>query len=121
MHNVIAELPGTSRSEEIIIVGAHYDSRAAFDGWHDHDNVKPEHRGTPGANDNASGVAAVLAIARRMAGHPLPRTVRFCFWVNEEPPFYQKPDAMGSHVSAQRSRAAHENIRAVIAFDAVGC
>lgn len=121
--NLIAELPGTPHSEEIVIVGAHYDSRAGFDHWHDHAPVRPELPGTPGANDNGSGVAATLALARQFAGHPQERTLRFCFWVNEEPPFYQTrdADAMGSLVSARRSHEAGEKIAAVVAFDTIGC
>ena len=42
-----------------------------------------------GANDNASGTAALLAVALRLAGRPLKRTVRGVFFVNEEPPFFQ--------------------------------
>jgi Peptidase family M28 len=121
--NIIAELPGTELPKQIVIVGAHYDSRVAMASWHDHTHVFPDQRGTPGANDNGSGVAAVLAIARQMAGQPHRRTIRFCFWVNEEPPFYHTTDidAMGSYVSAGRSKLAGEDIRAVISFDVAGC
>jgi len=121
--NIVAELPGTSKADQIIIVGAHYDSRAAMTSWHEHQDVLPDQRGTPGANDNGSGVAAVLALARQLAGRRQPRTVRFCFWVNEEPPFYHTTDidAMGSYVSASHSRQRHEDIRAVISFDVAGC
>jgi len=60
--NVIAELPGAS--SETIVVSAHYDTVA----------------GTPGAGDNASGVAGCLALAKHFAGHPLPKTLRFIAW-----------------------------------------
>ena len=71
--NLEAELTGTTRRDEIVVVGAHYDSA----------------QGAPGANDNASGVAATLALARRFAGQPRPRTLRFVAFVNEEPPYFQ--------------------------------
>ena len=123
VHNVIADLPGTQHPDQIVIVGAHYDSRVAMEAWHDHTTQVPAQRGTPGANDNGSGVAAVLAIAQAFARQPQPRTIRFCFWVNEEPPFYQHTDKdlMGSYVSASRSRSAGEDIRAAVVFDTVGC
>jgi Peptidase family M28 len=60
--NVIAELPGDS--SETIVVSAHYDTVA----------------GTPGAGDNASGVAGCLALAEHFAGNPLPKTLRFIAW-----------------------------------------
>jgi hypothetical protein len=120
VRNIIAEVPGTIRRDEIIIVGGHYDSRGPHTSWHDHDHVLPNERGTPGANDNGSGVAATLALARRFAHAPQARTLRFYLWVNEEPPFYQT-EAMGSVVSAKRSRAAGEKIIAAISFDTVGC
>ena len=71
VRNIVAEKPGSSNSEEIILVGAHYDSVL----------------GSPGANDNGSGVAALLELARLLADQELARTVRFVAFVNEEPPF----------------------------------
>ena len=68
-HNIEGEIPGTH--PEIILIGAHYDS--VF--------------GSPGANDNGSGVAAMLALARRFAGKTGKHTVRFVAFVNEEPPY----------------------------------
>src|SRR5262249_37795550 len=71
-HNIEAEIPGNS--PEIIVVGAHYDS--VF--------------GSPGANDNGSGVAALLALAQRFAAretegspprHTLSKTLRFVAFV----------------------------------------
>ena len=66
--NIIAEKRGTTRPDEIVIVGAHYDTQGVD---------------TPGANDNASGVAAMLEIARALKDEPF----RFIGYVNEEPPF----------------------------------
>ena len=67
-HNIETEISGAS--PEIILIGAHYDS--VF--------------GSPGANDNGSGVAAMLALARRFAGKTGKHTLRFVAFVNEEPP-----------------------------------
>lgn len=102
--NIEALLKGTSRPDEIIVVGAHYDS---FDGL-------------CGADDNASGVAGVLALARRLADHPQPRTIRFVLFVNEEPPAFWTPD-MGSWVYAKACRAAGDRIEGMLSLESIGC
>jgi len=79
--NLDLEVPGTVDPERILVVGAHYDTAI----------------GTPGANDNASGVASVLALARRFARRPAERTIRFVAFANEEPPWF-KTSGMGSLV-----------------------
>lgn len=102
--NVIAEIPGRSQPAEIVLLGAHYDSVV----------------GSPGANDNGSGTAALLALARRLAGAHSPRTLRFVAFVNEEPPWFQT-DEMGSRVHAQGCRARGENIVAMLSLETLGC
>ncbi|MHC4624079.1 MAG: M28 family peptidase, partial [Planctomycetota bacterium] len=62
--NIEVEITGSTQPDEIIIIGAHYDT-------------VPE---SPGANDNASGVAAALALARRFANQTPARTLRFVFF-----------------------------------------
>src|SRR5947209_19218927 len=84
--NIEAELPGTSG--EIFVVGAHYDS--VF--------------GSPGANDNGSGVAALLALARRFAGKPTSHTLRFVALTKEEPVNFQTT-LIGSTISTGRGLA----------------
>jgi Zn-dependent M28 family amino/carboxypeptidase len=101
--NVEVEIPGTQTPEEIIIVGAHYDSVS----------------GSPGANDNASGVAALLELARHLNGQHRGRTIRFVAFVNEEPPYFQTED-MGSRVYARRSRERGENIIGMISLETIG-
>jgi hypothetical protein len=110
--NVIAEIPGKTRSSEIVVVGAHYDS--CYE--------------TPAANDNGSGVAATLALARRFSlsgsslahrpGQP-DRTLRFVFFVNEEPPYFQTDD-MGSLVYARACKAKNEHIVAMLSLETIG-
>jgi Zn-dependent M28 family amino/carboxypeptidase len=103
--NLDAEIRGKDKPGEIVLVGAHYDSV----------------RGAPGANDNASGVAAVLALARRMAKGPPPaRTIRFAAFVNEEPPYFQT-ERMGSLVYAKACKAKGENIVAMLTPETIGC
>ena len=100
-HNLEAELPG--RSPEIVLIGAHYDS--VF--------------GSPGSNDNGSGVAALLALARRFAGSQNGRTLRFVAFVNEEPQYFQSSQ-MGSFVYAGRCRERNDPIKAMISLETIG-
>jgi aminopeptidase Y len=67
LRSVVAELPGVDRSR-VVVVGAHLDS--SMDG--------------PGINDDGSGVAAVVALARAFAGTTPRATIRFAFWAAEE-------------------------------------
>ncbi len=101
--NLIVEIPGRTRPGEIVVVGAHYDTV----------------RGSPGANDNASGMAAVLALARRWHGTKPDRTLRFVAFVNEEPPFFRTP-RMGSVVYARRCAERGENIVAMLTPETIG-
>jgi len=102
--NIVAELPGIGKPAEIVVVGAHYDS-------------PPE---SPGANDNTSGVAALLELAARFKQQKLHRSVRFVAFVNEEPPWFQT-DLMGSRVNAARAKKRGDAIVAMLAFDTIGC
>ena len=101
--NLDATLPGSGRPDEIVIVGAHYDSVT----------------GCPGANDNATGVAAVLELARRFAGRPRPRTIRFVAFVNEEPPFF-KGAQMGSVVYANAAKRRGDRIVGMLSLETMG-
>jgi hypothetical protein len=100
-HNIDAEIRGAR--PEIVVIGAHYDS--VF--------------GAPGANDNGSGVAALLALARRFAGKPSDQTLRFVAFANEEPPFFQTKQ-MGSLVYAGRCKARGDQISAMISLETIG-
>ena len=101
--NIEAVRAGGSLADEIIVVGAHYDAVV----------------GAPGANDNASGVAALLALAHRFRGAELPRTLRFVAFVNEEPPHFLTED-MGSDVYARRAAWQRENIVAMYSLETIG-
>jgi Peptidase family M28 len=109
-HNIEAEIPGTR--PEIIVIGAHYDS--VF--------------GSPGANDNGSGAAAVLALAQRFAAYETERnpsqrtpnkTLRFVAFVNEEPPYFLSGE-MGSQVYARRCKERGDKISAMISLETIG-
>jgi len=101
--NIEAVLPGHGAADEIIVVGAHYDSVADC----------------PGADDNASGVAAVLELARMLAGTTLSRSVRFVAFANEEAPFFYG-DEMGSNLYAARAQAQGEHIEAMLSLETLG-
>lgn len=118
--NLEVEIKGSKNPEEIVVIGAHYDS-CDF---------------SPAANDNGSGVAATLALAQRFAivlgdttgtaslalrtgsGRP-GRTIRFVLFVNEEPPFFQT-EQMGSLVYARRCQERGENITAMLSLETIG-
>ena len=97
VRNLEAVLSGTSLAEGIVLIGAHYDTVSE----------------SPGANDNASGVAALLEIARLLAAKPLARSVRFVAFVNEEAPFFYTWK-MGSHRYARRAHALPGNHRLLL-------
>jgi len=101
--NIEVEITGTKHPQQIVIIGAHYDSVL----------------GCPGANDNASAVAAALALARRFAGKKIDKTLRFVFFVNEEPPFFQTGQ-MGSMFYAKSCREKNENIIAMLSLETIG-
>ena len=103
VRNIEVEISGETRAREIIVVGAHYDSVA----------------GAPGANDNASGVAAVLELARLLKGAAPARTLRLVLFVNEEAPFY-KSDEMGSRRHAARAKERRENIVGMFSIETIG-
>jgi hypothetical protein len=103
VRNIVAERRGAISPKEIILVGAHYDSVL----------------GSPGANDNGSGVAALLELARLLRGRELPRTVRFVAFVNEEPPLYHTSE-MGSLVHARAAKARGDGIRAMLSLETIG-
>lgn len=119
--NIEAVHLGRERAREVLVVGAHYDSKVDTPRWYDNGPPRPDRPGTPGANDNASGIAAVLALARLLSGAPAERTIRFLAFVNEEPPFFQT-DAMGSRVYAREcANDPAQKIVAMIAPDTLGC
>ncbi len=101
--NLEVEIPGTERADEVIVLGAHYDTVFL----------------TPGADDNASGVAALLEIARAMADQEYARTVRFVAFANEESPYYGT-SLMGSRVYAQQASEHQENIVGMFSLEMLG-
>jgi Zn-dependent M28 family amino/carboxypeptidase len=101
--NIEVTLAGASHPDEIVVLGAHYDTVG----------------GCPGANDNGTGLAALLELARRFASHPQPRTIRLVAFVNEEPPFFQTSQ-MGSHVYAMAARERGDRIVGMLSLETMG-
>jgi hypothetical protein len=101
--NLIAEIRGASRAKEIVVIGAHYDTV----------------EGSPGADDNGSGVAGLLALARRFANAKPERTLRFVAFTNEEPPHF-KSEAMGSWQYAKRCHDRGEAIVGMLSLEMLG-
>jgi Zn-dependent M28 family amino/carboxypeptidase len=102
--NLEVTIPGSRHPGEIILVGAHYDTV----------------EGSPGADDNASGVAGLIEIARELRGCPLQRTVKLVAFVNEEPPFFHFGQ-MGSERYARAARASRDDIRLMLSLEMLGC
>ncbi|MFO0596367.1 MAG: M28 family peptidase [Myxococcaceae bacterium] len=101
--NLVVEKKGKSKPSEIIVVGAHYDSAP----------------GTPGADDNGSGVAVALRLAQVMASRTPERTVRFLFFTNEEPPWFRTA-SMGSEVAAKATRARGDDVKVMLSLETMG-
>jgi hypothetical protein len=114
LENVEAELPGSGESDEVVLITAHLDSTAAFSD-HPYD---PKKDPAPGADDDASGVSAVLAIAnaiKKMAEDKRPRrNIRFVLFNAEE------HGLIGSKAYAKDQAAVSAPITAVYQMDMVG-
>jgi hypothetical protein len=102
--NVDAKVEGKTRPRDVFVVGAHYDSA----------------RGAPGANDNGSGVAALLELAARFARRPAAQTLRFVAFTNEEPPYFRQPKQMGSRVYARELLDAGVHVTGMISLETMG-
>ncbi|MFT0214029.1 M28 family peptidase [Pseudomonas sp. F1_0610] len=99
--NIIASLG--PKEGEVLIVGAHYDS------FHD----------TPGADDNASGVAGLLELARLLSENPPSYPVQLIAYSLEEPPAFAT-QAMGSSVHARSLSDSKQKIKLMIALEMIG-
>jgi len=101
--NVLGMRKGSDPSLGAVIVGAHYDA----------------YMGLPGADDNASGVAVLLELARTLPPETPARTQIFAAFTNEEPPFFGGDD-MGSARYARSLAEASTRVDLMIALDLVG-
>jgi len=99
--NVIGEIRGTERPDQIVVIGAHLDD-------------KPGAGRAPGADDNAASCSALLYVAKHLAGRHFARTLRFIFFSGEE------VGHLGSSFAARASREGGENIVAMLNADMIG-
>ncbi|WP_444677986.1 M28 family peptidase [Halomonas sp. E19] len=102
-HNIEVQLSGSGEAQEILVVGAHFDTV----------------RGSPGADDNASGVAVLLELARLLESAPLDRSLHLVAFVNEEMPFFGS-SAMGSLRYARQAKAQGANIVGMLSLEMLG-
>ncbi len=101
--NIIVNIPGTHIPDEIVILGAHYDSTPT----------------TPGADDNGSAVAVLIETARLLKSIAPRRTVRFVAFACEESPYFHTGE-MGSMIHAQGCVERRENVVAMLCLEMVG-
>jgi hypothetical protein len=94
---------GAGHGTEPFVVGAHYDSVT----------------NSPGANDNASGVAAVLELARILKTEVPARPIVFAFFPNEEPPYFQSKQ-MGSLVFAKGFHQGVQRFHGMMSIETIG-
>jgi Zn-dependent M28 family amino/carboxypeptidase len=100
--NVELELPGRNPEAPAIIVGAHYDTA----------------RHAPGANDNATGIACLLAMAQLLDPRALGCSVRLVAFANEEPPHTRK-STMGSLVYARQLAERGISVRGMVSLESL--
>jgi hypothetical protein len=103
VQNIVVHVAGGEHGGEAIVVGAHFDTSA----------------GTPGADDDASGVAAVMELARTFQAKRGNRAVYFAFFVNGEAP-YSKTDQMGSMVYAKWLKEQGMDVRGMLDLNGLG-
>jgi Zn-dependent M28 family amino/carboxypeptidase len=102
-HNIEVVFSGGRLADEVLVVGAHYDTI----------------RGSPGADDNASGVAVLIELARLLQQTELDRSLRLVAFVNEELPFFGS-DAMGSLRHARQASAEGWNVVGMLSLEMLG-
>jgi len=101
--NVVAEVRGTVNPEKVLLVGGHLDS-----------NSNLPYANAPGADDNATGTAVTLLLARILKAYPPAITVRFVHFTGEE------QGQWGSKVYARTLRANSEQVVGLINLDMIG-
>ncbi len=99
--NLMVEKKG--EDERAVVIGAHYDTVP----------------GTPGADDNASGLAGLLELARLHQSLPSRKTLLFVAFVNEEPPCFGFPN-MGSMVHAKSLKEEGRTVEVMVSLEMIG-
>jgi len=101
--NIWVEKKGNGLPDKVLVAGAHYDTVS----------------GTPGADDNASGMAALLELARLLADEQTDKTLQFVAFTLEEPPFFRSR-YMGSYVYAKGLKERSVDVTGMICLESIG-
>ena len=101
--NIFVEIKGEKPPEKVLVIGAHYDTVM----------------GSPGADDNASGVAGLLELARLLSNRVFDKTIQLVAFTLEEPPFFRS-GLMGSHVYAKRLKQKGIDVEGMICLEMIG-
>ena len=120
VYNLEVLKPGSKQSAPVLVIGAHYDTRVGMPDWNKHGPVLAAKTGTPGANDNASGIAALLELSRALKNIPTQRPILFVAYANEEAPFFQT-SSMGSLVHARSLKERKTPVLGMISLETLGC
>jgi Zn-dependent M28 family amino/carboxypeptidase len=111
-HNIIVNIPGSELPNEVVLIGAHFDAVP----------------GAPGADDNGTGTAALLEVARVLKDHPTKRTIRLVFFNLEECGLIgssryvtqARPDWKGSKNEAGQAQPPKEKIVGMVSLEMLG-
>jgi hypothetical protein len=104
--NVVGEFGPADRAAPLLVIGAHYDSFS-------------DTGSLPRADDNASGVAGLLELARLIGTEKLDQPVMLVAYANEEPPFFGS-DQMGSAIHANQLAAEGRRVSGMICLEMIG-
>ena len=103
VRNISVEKKGQYPERASIVIGAHYDSVV----------------GTPGADDNATGIAGLIELSRLLKEHNNKRTIRFVAFSHEEPPYFYT-HRMGSRQYARKLKKSGESVFAMLTLEMLG-
>lgn len=103
VRNLVVGKAGSGPEQPCIVVGAHYDTVV----------------GTPGADDNASGIAGLLELARLLKNHPTRHPITFVAFPHEEPPYFFTQQ-MGSRQYTKGLKEKGTKVLAMLALEMLG-
>lgn len=103
VRNLEVQKKGRNSSRPSIVIGAHYDTVL----------------GTPGADDNATGIAGLIELARQLKGYSSNHTIRMVAFPHEEPPYFYT-HLMGSRQYARQLREKRENVLVMLSLEMLG-
>jgi len=101
--NIFVEIKGEKPPEKVLVIGAHYDTVM----------------GTPGADDNASGIAGLIELARLLSDRSFDKTIQLVAFTLEEAPFFRSR-FMGSHIYAQSLKQRGIDVEGLICLEMIG-